>query len=189
MSKKKTKNQKRSAKKAVVLGEDKGKRLHVFYPIAAVCLVLIVAGAFGFIKYKSGSDAAVQADDSASDRVREDVVSFPVSLFEDGEARHFNYRHGDDTIRFFVLKSSDGIIRAAFDACDVCWPAGKGYFQEGDDMVCRNCGRRFASLRINEVQGGCNPAPLKRSIADGQLIIRTDDIAEGMPYFDFSGRS
>ena len=187
MSKKNTKNQKRSAKKAAVLGKDKRKKLDAFYPIAAVCMALIAAGIFWFIK--SGGGATVPADDSVSVQTGEGVVSFPVSLFEDGEARHFNYRHGDDTIRYFVLKSSDGIIRAAFDACDVCWQAGKGYFQEGDDMVCRNCGRRFASLRVNEVKGGCNPAPLKRSVVEGHLIIRTDDIAKGKQYFDSSGRS
>ena len=76
MSKKNTKNQKRSAKKAAVLGEDKRKRLNAFYPIAAVCMVLIAAGVFGFIKYKSDGDAAVPADDSASVRMGEGVVSF-----------------------------------------------------------------------------------------------------------------
>ena len=94
----------------------------------------------------------------------------------------------DITIRYFVLKSSDGVIRAAFDACDVCWPAGKGYFQQGDHMVCRNCGRKFASVLVNEVQGGCNPAPLRRSIDGENLVLEFADIREGRQYFNFSGR-
>ena len=52
-------------------------------------------------------------------------------------------------------------------------------------MVCRNCGRRFASVRINEVKGGCNPAPLNRSVEGGQLVIQIKDIQEGRQYFDF----
>ena len=90
------------------------------------------------------------------------------------------------TIRYFVIKSADGVIRAAFDACDVCWPAGKGYYQEGDDMVCRNCGRHFASVMVNEVQGGCNPAPLKRTIQDGQVLLKVEEILAGRTYFNFS---
>ena len=92
-------------------------------------------------------------------------ISFPVSQFADGKARHFTYpAPGGVTIKYFIIKSSDGVIRAAFDACDVCWPSGKGYQQEGDKMVCRNCGKKFASNLINEVKGGCNPAPLKRTL-------------------------
>jgi uncharacterized membrane protein len=79
------------------------------------------------------------------------------------------------------------VIRAAYDACDVCWPAGKGYYQDGDDMVCRNCGRRFASVLLNEVQGGCNPAPLTRHVDNGQVVIRIEDILAGKRYFDFKG--
>jgi uncharacterized membrane protein len=117
-------------------------------------------------------------------------VSFPLSDFADGKAKHFQYRFDDGiTVKYFVLKSSDGIIRAAFDACDVCWPAGKGYYQEGDVMVCRNCGRKFASVLVNEVKGGCNPAPLNRRVDGDRLVIQVEDIITGKQYFDFSKRS
>jgi uncharacterized membrane protein len=116
------------------------------------------------------------------------LVTYPVSLFDDGQARHFDFKDGDITIRYFVIKSADGVVRAAFDACDVCWPAGKGYYQEGDVMVCRNCGRKFASNLVNEVQGGCNPAPLKRAVEDGMLVIHPDDIRSGAGYFNFKGK-
>jgi uncharacterized membrane protein len=116
-------------------------------------------------------------------------ISFPVAAFDDGEAKYYEYPTDDGiNIRYFVLKSSDGIVRAAFDACDVCWRAGLGYVQSGDKMVCRNCGRQFASARINEVQGGCNPAPLKREIVGDNLIIDIDDIIAGRQYFDLGGR-
>ena len=104
-----------------------------------------------------------------------------------------NFRSGNEVeyrpdqgsvIRYFVIKSSDGVIRAAFDACDVCWQAGRGYFQKGDYMVCRNCGRRFASVLVNEVKGGCNPAPLQRRVEGDDVIIEARDILAGVGYFD-----
>jgi uncharacterized membrane protein len=55
-------------------------------------------------------------------------------------------------------------------------------------MVCRNCGRQFASVMVNEIQGGCNPAPLKRQMEGYQLVIRTQDILEGSRFFDFGGK-
>jgi uncharacterized membrane protein len=115
------------------------------------------------------------------------TVTHPIERFADGKARHFQFKtDGGITIRYFVVKSSEGVIRAAFDACDVCWPAGKGYYQKGDFMVCRNCGRRFASIRVNEVKGGCNPAPLKREVVGDKLVIQIKDILEGKRYFNFS---
>lgn len=116
-------------------------------------------------------------------------VIYPVATFNDGKARFYEYKTPDGiVIKYFIFKSSDGVIRAAFDACDVCWEAGKGYQQKDDFMICRNCGRRFHSTKINEVSGGCNPAPLTRKIQDGRVVIDTKDIFSGKRYFNFKGK-
>ena len=180
----KNKNQEKiAAKKAAVLGTGSKNRLPLL--VAAIGVVLI-AGAAAFYVFQGGGGATATASSPAA--VNSTFVSFPVSLFDDGKARHFEHVDGDMTIRYFILKSSDGIIRAAFDACDVCWPAGKGYYQEGDHMVCRNCGRRFASVLVNEVKGGCNPAPLIRNLDNDKLIIQIKDIQQGRQYFNFNGK-
>ncbi|MEI6134448.1 MAG: DUF2318 domain-containing protein [Desulfomonile sp.] len=109
---------------------------------------------------------------------------FPVSEFQDGKARHFNFKISpNQSIRFFVIKSSDGVIRAAFDACEVCYRAKKGYAQQGDNMVCLNCGMKFKSVKVNEVTGGCNPSALKRTVKDGNVIISQQDLLVGAKYF------
>jgi len=115
-------------------------------------------------------------------------VTYPEKTFANGKAQFFTYKTEDGvTIRYFIIKSSDGVIRAAFDACDVCWQENKGYVQQGDVMVCKNCGRKFPSVRVNEVQGGCNPAPLARKTENGNVIIQVADILKGKSYFDFRG--
>jgi uncharacterized membrane protein len=53
-------------------------------------------------------------------------------------------------------------------------------------LVCRYCGRQFRSTRVNEVRGGCNPAPLNRKIANGKVIIQSADLLQGRSYFDLS---
>ena len=189
-SKKNTHNQstaknenKIAAKKAAVLGTEKRRRLPLFAGIVGA--ILIIAAAVIYANLSGGNPSASASAPAAADSTS---VTFPVSLFEDGKARHFEHVDGKHTIRYFVLKSSDGIIRAAFDACDVCWPAGKGYYQEGDSMVCRNCGRRFASVLVNEVKGGCNPAPLNRVLDNDKLVIQVKDIMDGRQYFNFEGK-
>jgi len=175
----------RAAKKAAVLGHARKNRLAVILVLCAV----VIGGAGVFLMLNSGGGEAVSVEARVSAETVGDQVSYPASLFADGRARHFELKHEDLTIRYFVLKSSDGVIRAAFDACDVCWSSGKGYYQDGDVMVCRNCGRQFASVLVNEVQGGCNPAPLERSLQGTKVVIRVQDILDGKRYFDFSGKA
>ncbi|MDH3870419.1 MAG: DUF2318 domain-containing protein, partial [Desulfuromonadales bacterium] len=86
-------------------------------------------------------------------------------------------------VDFFVVRSHDGVIRSAFDTCDVCYKARKGYRQEGNEMVCNNCDQRFRTDKINEIKGGCNPAPLQRQLIGETLVLSTSDIEKGAWYF------
>ncbi len=115
-------------------------------------------------------------------------ITYPEKTFDNGKAQFFTYKTEDGVaIRYFIIKSSDGVIRAAFDACVVCWQEHKGYTQKGDFMVCNNCGKKFPSVRVNEVQGGCNPAPLVRKIENGNLVVQVADLLQGKPLFDLRG--
>jgi len=183
-----TSHDKLAAKKAAVLGTDKKKR-HLPFVIAAICIVVAAGAGAYYVLYGPDVSGSKQVSLSQSIAPTATIIKYPTSLFLDGVAKHFSYDHGDLTIKYFVLRSSDGVIRAAFDACDVCWPAGKGYYQDGDYMVRRNCGRRFASVMVNEVKGGCNPAPLNRKVEDDEVVIQVADIIAGKQYFDFSKRS
>jgi len=113
------------------------------------------------------------------------AVRLALATFDDQKAHFYTYMHNGEPIEFFVLKSKDGVVRAALNACDVCFPAKKGYRQEGDQMVCNNCGNRFNSTQINEVRGGCNPSPLDRSVEGDTLVILVEDIVGGQSYFSF----
>ena len=111
------------------------------------------------------------------------AVRLFLSTFDDYEAHHYTYMHLGRPIEFFVLKSQDGVVRAAFNACDVCFDAKKGYTQDGDYMICNNCGRRFPADQINVVHGGCNPSPLERTVEGDTLVIQVKDIIAGQDYF------
>jgi uncharacterized membrane protein len=173
----------RAGKKAAVLGNEKKSSLTL---VVMIVSGLLFAGGVGVYLLRADQTAGPVTQTGAAVAVTAENVTLPASVFDDGKARHYEYRSGDLRIRYFVLKSSDGVIRAAFDACDVCWPAGKGYYQEGDTMVCRNCGKRFASVLVNEVKGGCNPAPLERRVENGKVIIPVKAIEAGGGYFNFS---
>ncbi len=187
---KKNKNvaEKSAAKKAAILKTEKKSQS----PLRTLLVVaVVVAGGLIFYFLQTGFDFSNQTKVPAiQPEVTATEVSLPVQAFSDGQAKYFKYPVGNGiTVRFFILRSSDGVIRAAYDACDVCWREGKGYYQEGDFMVCRNCGQKFASIKVNEIKGGCNPAPLNRTVVGDKLVIKVADIVQGSQYFDFAGRS
>jgi uncharacterized membrane protein len=136
--------------------------------------------------------AGVSKDNPAATAVATSPPSSPVdsrdiriSLSDlSSTAKFFDYKLSDNKpVRFFVIKSSDGVYRAALDACDTCYHAKKGYHQEGDDMICNNCGLRFHSSQINEVHGGCNPVGLPRTIEGNQLVIKASELESRGTYF------
>jgi hypothetical protein len=116
-----------------------------------------------------------------------DIVRHPAAELADGQARYFSYKTPEGTlVRYFLVQDGRGKVRAALDACEVCWRAGLGYEQQGDVMVCRNCGRRFATVQVGEQRGGCNPVPLETKIEQGQVLVKAKDLQEGRPYFDLA---
>jgi hypothetical protein len=138
---------KNAAKKAVVLGAGKKSRV----PILVCCRRCLPDGCWGSSS-TSLRKAAIRQRLLPPRRLLTASWLWRCPSVCLKTARHaiLNYTDGALTIRYFILKSSDGIIRAAFDACDVCWPAGKGYFQDGDHsglpqlrpQVCIRAGQR-----------------------------------------------
>jgi len=140
--------------------------------------ILVSTLSFPVQGYSFGFGSAHKAVKSVDGEVR-----LALSDVNDGKAHYFAYKGAGKIIKFFVVKSPDGSIRAAFDACDVCFPAKKGYSQQGDFMICTNCGRKFHSTKVNVVEGGCNPAPLKRQQKGEHLVIKVADIVPGGRFF------
>jgi Predicted membrane protein len=86
-------------------------------------------------------------------------VSIPLSQVSDGKAHHFSFEDQGVELKFFVVKSSDGVVRAAFDACDVCFREKKGYSQDKDFMVCNNCGCAFIPRASTRSRAGATLRP------------------------------
>jgi uncharacterized membrane protein len=147
--------------------------------IAAAGLIFVSVVVYVAAMGRSAAPTVEQAEPTLSGD-----VSLNAAQFDDGRTRFYRYATAEGKeVRFFVLKSSDGVIRAAFDTCDVCYRERKGYRQVGDTMVCNNCDRAFRSIDINVLQGGCNPVPLDRVVADGQVVLTAKALQAGKFYF------
>ena len=152
-----------------------GKKLLI--PIVVLVLAVVAAGGwFLFGQQSLGGHETVQASQDGK-------IRFAAADFTDGKARFYRFNGSSGPIDFFVVRSQDGVVRAAFDTCDVCYRELKGYRQEGNDMVCNNCDQHFRTDLVNVVKGGCNPAPLRRQQVGGEVVLAANDIEQGAGYF------
>ena len=90
-------------------------------------------------------------------------------------ATYYGYDELDTYIEVLAVKSSDGTIRTAFNTCQVYYASGRGYYiQQGDDLICQNCGNRFRMNDVEVTRGGCNPVPISidmKEITDATITI------------------
>lgn len=93
-------------------------------------------------------------------------------------------------IELVALKDSKGNLRTAFNACQVCYSSGKGYYvQDGNYLVCQNCGNSFTIDQVGIASGGCNPWPIldsDRTVTDDEIQISYDVLkatADELPKF------
>jgi uncharacterized membrane protein len=112
------------------------------------------------------------------------VVTIPVARLSDGKARFYKFEEGGKTIAFFAVKAADGSYKTAFDACDACYRAKKGYEQQGDKLNCKNCNQKFAIGRLGpNASGGCNPGYLPHQVNGDSISIKVSDLKDGERYF------
>ena len=133
-------------------GQHKKK---VKWPLAAALCLVIVA----VFLWTGGQDTPSGA--------------LAVQTLSEGESLVIPVDELSDTVRFYPVevngtrmeilaaKDSQGTIRTAFNTCQICYSSGRGYYvQDGDALVCQNCGNRFTVDQVEVESGGCNPWPI-----------------------------
>jgi len=132
---------------------------------AAVLCVLVVVSLAAEFAYSRAMAAPVPAKmlSAVNDQVR-----IPLSELNDSSLHFYMVETGVTTLRFLVIHQTNGDYAVALDACQICGWAG--YRQEGQNVICRNCGATIYIPSIGE-KGGCNPIPVKSTVQDGEVIV------------------
>ncbi|GHU82110.1 hypothetical protein AGMMS50284_3440 [Clostridia bacterium] len=90
-------------------------------------------------------------------------------------------------LEVIAVQAPDGSIRTAFNTCQVCYSSGNGYYkQEGDELVCQNCGNHFTMDQVAVSHGGCNPVPIlddSKSVTADTITIPYDYLLQSKDLF------
>ncbi|MEK6938959.1 MAG: DUF2318 domain-containing protein [Nanoarchaeota archaeon] len=142
-------------------------------------IVIFIAGCSANNNSTIGSETVVKAENY------ENAIKIPLSEIST-TAKFFNQTIDGVKIEFFVVKSSNGEIKVAFNACDVCYGNQKGYVQEGKEMVCNNCKQRFEidNLDVKNKVAGCWPSYLESKIEGDSILISQERLSERRYMFE-----
>jgi uncharacterized membrane protein len=144
--------------------------------LAGVVTMALLVGAVTVFAFSLGKYEKVKANSG--------MVTVPVAKMADGKARFYKFEDGGKEIAFFAVRAADGSYKTAFDACDSCYRAKKGYEQQGDKMLCKNCNQKFAVNRLGpNATGGCNPGYLPHQVTGDTITIKASDLKDGARYF------
>lgn len=154
-------------------GKKSNKSIAVLIGIVAVLILgyMVIKGVAG----ETGSTAAAGAD-----------LVIPKSEVTE-KVKFYPYKVGKTAMEVMAVKASDGTIRTALNTCQVCNGSPRAYYeQEGNVVVCQNCGNQFAMDMIEKERGGCNPIPILKENKvedDANITVSKDFLAQAEPLF------
>jgi len=151
--------------------------------------ILIAGGIFAFLNAPIQSPQSVSKSPVKTDvqgnlvipiaEISENVSYYPITV--DGTA-----------LEVLAIKAPDGTFRTAFNTCQVCYASGRGYYkQEGEFLVCQNCGNRFLASDVEIAKGGCNPVPVfsdQKTVDASNIIISGEYLKSAVAIFQDWGK-
>ncbi|MDR0839231.1 MAG: DUF2318 domain-containing protein [Oscillospiraceae bacterium] len=117
---------------------------------------------------------------------RDENLVIPLSDVSE-KASFYPVEIGGTKLEVIAIKAADGTVRTAFNTCQVCYGSGRGYYkQEGDMLVCQNCGNRFKADHVEVQSGGCNPWPIfpeYKTVEDDSITVPYEYLKEATVIF------
>ena len=143
------------------------------FAAAILCVAVVLSFAAEYV-YARAVTAPVRAQVLVAQNGQ---VNIPLSELTDSSLHFYTADVSGTVIRFLVIHKQNGDFAAALDACQICGTAG--YRQEGQNVICRNCGAAIYIPSIGE-SGGCNPIAVKSSVEGGQVIVDVSALANAV---------
>lgn len=162
--------------------QQKKSNLPLIIIAAALCIVAVCVFAFG----RGGGN---QSDKDTSNTNIAEGEYLTIQTADVGSKASFYPITVDGTeMEVIAVRASDGTVRTAFNTCQSCYTSGAGYYvQEGDDLVCQNCGYHFTPDQVEIQAGGCNPWPIfpeNKTVTDDEIQISYAFLKDSVSIFE-----
>lgn len=144
------------------------------WAVTALIFALYVPFTLSFLQYQNTKPPEAVSMDSY--QVAESKVIIDTETLADGKLHKYSYLTPNNVdVTFLAVKKPAGSYGVGLDACEICGTAG--YFERGEDVICARCDVVMNKNTIG-FRGGCNPIPLRYTIAEGKIYIELSDLQE-----------
>ena len=141
------------------------------FAAAILCVAVVISFAGDYVYGRVAAAPSPARTLTAQDN----LVRIPLSELTDSSLHFYTADVDGSVIRFLVIHKLNGDYAVALDACQICGPAG--YRQEGQSVICRNCGAAIYVPSIGQ-SGGCNPISVKSRVEGGEVIVDLSALGE-----------
>ena len=107
-------------------------------------------------------------------------VRIPTSELTDHKLHLYAVSIQGADVRLLAILDSSDTVHAALDACLIC--GTQGYYQDGKNVICRNCGAAIYIPTIG-MAGGCNPIHIDFQVVGDKLRIPASTLETATKYF------
>jgi len=149
----------RSSDPQVLTGPERRKALAArrrerFWKLAATALslsaIVLISAEIVYASVAKAEPAREQVSVDGGE------LRIAVSELKDHKLHRYGVPVQGREVHLIVMLDASDTVRAALDACAIC--GNQGYYQNGQNLICRNCGAAIYAPTIGHT-GGCNPIP------------------------------
>ncbi len=155
-----------------------GQRRERFWKTAAsavgLVVIILISAEFVYSRVAQAVKPPVQLS------IANSVAEVSVARLKDHKLHHYQVSIGGTEVRFIAIIDSSDTVRVGLDACQIC--GDQGYYQQGQNVICRNCGSAIYAPTIGSA-GGCNPIHIDYLVRNNTLIISRAALANAARYF------
>jgi len=134
----------------------------------SLAVILVLTADFIYARVNAAPPQARVVD------VVNNLVRIPVAEVQDGNMHLFTLNANGESIRFMVIKKSNG-YGTALDACLIC--GAEGYRQDGQNVICRHCASAIYIPSIGQ-KGGCNPIGFTSQVQGNDVVIDVSSVSK-----------
>jgi len=156
-----------------------GQRRERFWKLAAssvgLMVIVLISADFVYSRVARAIKPPVELTFNS-----DNVVDVPTDQLKDHKLYTYEIKAGGKEVRFIAIIDSSDTVRVGLDACQIC--GDKGYYQQGQNVICRLCGSAIYIPTIGS-GGGCNPIHIDYIVQNNMLVISRANLAQATRYF------
>jgi FTR1 family protein len=107
-------------------------------------------------------------------------LQLPTAELTDHKLHRYSVEVGSTEVRIIAILDASDTVRAGLDACAIC--GSQGYYQDGKNVICRNCGAAVYVPTIG-LAGGCNPIHIDYRVERDAIRIAESALTDAAKHF------